>query len=90
MIRCSSSGNSGNEKPISRFPVPELSSVPDDLREMMEETLKKVMQSLLFVFDLLPRLTEVISQKDLCYNNILSIELHIDITLLFLQNATNT
>ena len=40
IVRCSSQGNGK----ISRFPVPDLESVPEDLRNIMEENLEKVSQ----------------------------------------------
>ena len=41
LVRCASQGNSAKPS-ISRFPVPDLDSVPDDLRELMEENQRKV------------------------------------------------
>ncbi|XP_005089733.1 uncharacterized protein LOC101864574 [Aplysia californica] len=41
-VRCAGSqANSGSGKPISRFPVPDLDSVPEDLRQLMQENLDK-------------------------------------------------
>ncbi|CAG5134767.1 unnamed protein product [Candidula unifasciata] len=39
--RCLSSGQSKPERPISRFPIPDISEIPSDLREVIEEAQEK-------------------------------------------------
>lgn len=54
MVRCASQGNSAKAS-ISRFPVPDLESVPDDLKGLMEENQRKA--------NFIPNVFQVLSHR---------------------------